>query len=47
MKLLTKNQLKIFAIVCMTLDHIGALQMGLKPRQDSCSNSGSTDKTVV
>ena len=25
MKLLTKNQLKIFAIVCMTLDHIGAV----------------------
>ena len=24
MKLLTKNQLKIFAIMCMTLDHIGA-----------------------
>ena len=24
MKLLTKNQLKILAMVCMTLDHIGA-----------------------
>ena len=47
MKLLTKNQLKIFAIVCMTLDHIGALQMGLKPRQDNRSNSGSTAKPVV
>ena len=25
MKLLTKNQLKILAMVCMTIDHIGAM----------------------
>lgn len=30
MKQLTKNQLKIFAIVCMTLDHIGAVQPALE-----------------
>lgn len=30
MKLLTKNQLKIFAIVCMTLDHIGAVRTALE-----------------
>ena len=30
MKLLTKNQLKIFAIMCMTLDHIGAMRMALE-----------------
>ncbi len=29
-KLLTKNQLKIFAIMCMTLDHIGAARTALE-----------------